>query len=948
MASNSFARLSLSDLRSIFGRLFGRRRLCFHMIATILFSLVLAGGVNAQDQSCAECDADVKVGFYASVCSGRMRPITVTLNDVVLNGTGDCTASSWATSPVVHTRLKIDKTYLLTVGTDACSTHINFTEIPDEYVLEIDGVDIRTIDKAGETKGSGDGTWNIRLRRKCPCEEDKAGESAGATIPPLGGVTWEVGSGQLTDGRSSGQMSIREKMLSASVYTPASLVYSPPGLTNEVDVVRGGDGSVRQVKSPQTLADVVTTSSSEYEVRFYRAADVGAKASGLYPVSGQPNIVWRIKNPNPPSTNRLQILKVQNGITDTDEYTWDSVSGSWTLNKGNGASIQNRTVTYPSSTTRTETTITKDAGGIIAAKVARTFQTFPWGEEVIKEVVAPDLAALTTTYKFYENPAEANRYGRAESVTNPDGSWEKYDYDGYGNLALVMRPWKDLALGLATEANSRSTRYTYSNTDGVLVSLYPKHVSSMEEKVTGTTVKKTTYTRTATTINGEPARIESRADYSSLSQSLTTTTTTYHSSASIFLANRIASVVLPDGRQDNSSYEKGNYTTNADPSLNQFTPEANGTAQRDTIIHGTSVSPAGLAFKTTKETMVRDQYGNTVMQETYVYNGTDYERVAWTVMDYDDRGHLIQVRRHNGQVSTATWEGDRRVSETDESGVETTFTYDALVRVRTRTKKGIAAAGGFASQPDIVTTLNYDAAGRVVSESIAASGLTLASSSTYDIAGRIKTQTDQAGLTTNYAYSNGGRTQTVTLPGGPNRISDRFLDGRTKSGSGTAVVTRTFDYAVNADGTELVQEFVGSAGLSSPRWSKTTGDWLDRQIKVESPGFSGINLIRTSIYNNKGQLQTQTITAGANKLIADKLYEYDELGKPIRVGADVDGNGSLVTSSADRISEAESLYEKSGTDWFYVTTNKTYLSDSIGAATVVQTQKARLNNFTVD
>lgn len=68
---------------------------------------------------------------------------------------------------------------------------------------------------------------------------------------------------------------------------------------------------------------------------------------------------------------------------------------------------------------------------------------------------------------YYENPAEAGRYAHLQSISYADGSWEKYDYDADGNRVLVMRPWKDLALASATEANSRSTRYKFSNFDGV-------------------------------------------------------------------------------------------------------------------------------------------------------------------------------------------------------------------------------------------------------------------------------------------------------------------------------------------------------------------------------------------------------------------------------------------------------------------------------------------------
>jgi RHS repeat-associated protein len=595
-------------------------------------------------------------------------------------------------------------------------------------------------------------------------------------------------------------------------------------------------------------------------------------------------------------------------------------------------------------------TVRDDNVGQVASKVSKTYHMFPWGENLIQTVIDPDGAALKTAYAFYEDPAEVGRYTRPKSVINPDGSWEKYDYDSAGNQVLVLRPWKDLSFGAATESNSHATRYTYSNFDGINLSLYAKHVSSMTETVAGTVVRKTSYTRTGTTVSGNPAVVERATVYSSATDVLVTTTTRYHSSAQPSLTGRVISVEHPDGRRDTYSYEMGNYTPNADPALSLFTPDVNGQSERETVVHGTTASPDGVAFKTTKETTIRDQYGNQALQETFVYNGTGYERVGWTASTYDDRGHLVQTMRHTGQVSTAVWQGDRKMSEIDESGMETVYSYDVLERIKTTTKKGVAAVGGFPAQPDITTTITYDAEGRSLGEVVTAGGLSLSKSSAYDAAGRLKSSTDQSGLVTTYQYANGGRSETVTAPGGATQIIDRYLDGQTKSVTGTAAVAQYFDYGVDfttsTDGAQFTRAFVGSNGLASPRWTKTTTDWLGRTIRVERPAFTGTSLVKTSAYDNKGQLQSEATMAGTSKVMADRLYEYDELGNRIRVGSDVDANGTLTSASIDRINESETVYEKVGSDWFKVTSGKTYLANN-DATPTVQTERERLNNFPV-
>ena len=348
-------------------------------------------------------------------------------------------------------------------------------------------------------------------------------------------------------------------------------------------------------------------------------------------------------------------------------------------------------VSYPTDTSRTET-ITVREGAQVVSKVAKTYHTYSFGEELLQEVVDPDGSALTTTYSYYEDPNEI-RWHKIKSISYPDGSWVKYDYDNDGNQSLVLRPWKDLVLATATEQNARATVYTYSNSDGITTSITPRFVSTITEKIAGIVVATTTYNRLGTTINGNPAVVETMRIYSSASVSHATITTTYHSTAEAQLADRIASIEYPDGRKDTYTYEKGNYVPNANPSLSQFTPDSNGQAERRTITQGTSVAPDGVAFKTTRNTVVSDTSGNQVLQETHVYNGTGYERVGWSVSAYDGKGHITQTVRHNGQVSTAVWTGDRQTPGIDESGIETTYTYDALGRLRTSTRKGIAAGG---------------------------------------------------------------------------------------------------------------------------------------------------------------------------------------------------------------------------------------------------------------
>lgn len=910
---------------------------------SLILLLALSGTAWAQADS---CPTGVSIGFQGSACATQ--DFSINFAGAVATGTGVCTNSAWSSTNKTYVKLKPNQTYQLTAGAEICSTHIAF-DVPEEYFLEINGEEGTTIDKGESTKGSGDGIWNVVLRQKCACFGSGEVGSGKASLPDLGGVTWGVSLGNLSDGNPAQSISIREEMLSFSSYTPAALTYSAPPRTTEVDVVRSADGSLRQVKSAESLADVYVISGSEYDVRFYRLVDVGAKVNGIYTVSGQPFITWKVKNPNPSTTDRLQLSKIQVGLTETSEYTRDVAANSWSLSEGVGARLVTKTsIINPTTGERTVTTTVKDDLNRIASKAVRTYRMIGGEEMLIKEVLDPDGSALSTVHSYYENPAEAGRYRKIKSISNPDGSWVKYDYDSSGNQVLVLRPWKDLALASATESNSHAVKYYYTNFDGLKTSLFARTLDSMEEKVAGIIVRKTTFDRAAATVNNQPAITEIQTVYSSAASGEATSTTTYHTSASALLAGRVAFIDRADGRRDTFVYERGDYISNQDPALSQFTPGESGTALRVTVVHGTLTSSDGVALKTTKETTIRDERGNPVLQETYVYTGAGYIRVGWTASSFDDRGQLTQTLRHTNQLSTTLWDADRKVSETDESGVETTYSYDSLGRVRTQTKKGIAANSTFPAQPDIVTTFTYDAEGRKLSETIAAGSLSLTKSTEFDTAGRVKTETDQTGAANIFTYTNGGRTQTIYFPGGATQVIDKYLDSRIKSVAGTAVVASYTDYGVNTDGTQYQQEFIGSAGFSSPRWSKITTDWLGRAIRVEKPSFvTGGNLVLTSAYNNKGQIQAETIQAGTSKLQSDKLYEYDALGNQVRAGLDIDASGTLTTNSTDRISETDTVFSQNGSEWYRVSTTKNYLADNDATATIIGTQSERLTNFPV-
>ena len=76
----------------------------------------------------------------------------------------------------------------------------------------------------------------------------------------------------------------------------------------------------------------------------------------------------------------------------------------------------------------------QDHLGNIASEKRTTHREFPWGEEMIEEVIDPNASALTTTYEYHENPELAGSYGKIQSVIYPDTSWVVFKYDEKGRI----------------------------------------------------------------------------------------------------------------------------------------------------------------------------------------------------------------------------------------------------------------------------------------------------------------------------------------------------------------------------------------------------------------------------------------------------------------------------------------------------------------------------------
>jgi len=179
---------------------------------------------------------------------------------------------------------------------------------------------------------------------------------------------------------------------------------------------------MRQIKLPDGLMDVAILSEWEYDLRFYQAKDVGPKENGLYTFTGFPQVVWKIKNPEPPSLGRLQIIKTKDDRDDVTEFTYDEAEDKWAMfRNGSWVTIKSSAVNPENPCERVETRLDKEGGEV--TKTIKIFRAFPWGQEIVKEIEDPEGKALTTTYTYFEEK-NGPHYRFPKSITYPDGTVE--------------------------------------------------------------------------------------------------------------------------------------------------------------------------------------------------------------------------------------------------------------------------------------------------------------------------------------------------------------------------------------------------------------------------------------------------------------------------------------------------------------------------------------------
>ena len=743
------------------------------------------------------------------------------------------------------------------------------------------------------------------------------------------------------------------------------------------------------VESPEVRISAYEIDSDDDPYDYYvvvaQADDLGV---GLYAKWAVERIM---QNPNDPNSlvEGLRLTKYSDhdaipaNVVKVHEFLYTQSANGWSWVKKTGPDTTSfdriETDTWeenPNVTTWTHTQSVEQDG--VTMVTTETMSEIAGSMRVTRREVDPGNGADVLVSEFGYDGS-----GRLQWEKSADGGWvwneraweDDFDDDGIfppgaDNLVTTtITPWSSQT---ADPAFIQNPDPATDPVRAVTTTYYPNmRLASVEERVLNQLVSETTYEYDYAWPNpahpcnpNDPsspcdpnyAVVVTAREYQSVNAAGTDsllTTTTYDPND----PRKITSVTYPDGRRDEYEHQVGTY----DVSTGNFTEdEESGDDRLVSVTHGTTNAHDGIANRTTLDTTITywNWNGSNTVQwdlaRTKVYTGAGYELIGETLTEYDVLQRPTETQYSDGTSASKSWDDwscCRESTDIDVYGTTTVSTFDVLGQLESRTRA------------DVTTSITRTLDGSCLKETTSLQGLsgpTITTTRKYDLAGRLRFETDNAGLVTEYAYDDDwtdgdGRKVTITRPDGGTEITEYFRDGRVKQVTGTGSVHREYDHGVGTDQsgnpTTWVRTYTGPIPGQghSERWTESVYDMLGRGIEEKRPGYGGSTLSTRSYYNNVGQLVRVTQPG-----LADTLYEYDP-NRPgwSRSGFDVSGNGILDDASSDRLAETDTFYEEIGAplfeNWWRTTLTTTYGEDPNGVPldTPIETSKQseRLTGF---
>ncbi|MBC2595892.1 RHS repeat-associated core domain-containing protein, partial [Ruficoccus amylovorans] len=655
-----------------------------------------------------------------------------------------------------------------------------------------------------------------------------------------------------------------------------------------------------------------------FEVRFYRPGSFEAapdSVTGLYPlVSGaNPFVTYVVSNPTPSASepDQLKVEEIRSGAS-VNVYHWTQTGNTWSYAEGGNLILTELTRSgafdenAPVGTTRTERRKLKNGSGEVASDVLKTYEMFPWGEELISEAQDPEGVNRVTRYYYHDEDSGAPGYGRLKLRVGPFGNWDYWIYDADGRQIKTVSQFKntsapggDTLPSSVDESSNRVVSHTFNEDADA-----GWNASLGELRRTVTYVQGNEVSR-GYQIRYEEREIERIQGIDTEVKIVTYVDCTVPGAALGAASNLVTvertidefdlkgqpfSIERPDGTMTRYSYS---YDTSSSETMDWLVT---------TREEGTYVYTPLLEFEPfLREVTVVDGVGNLQSRESFRFDesGEPFTVDLEVVNGHDsETGRPTSIIYLDGTTRDMAYACCGLAWELSRDGEYTQYTYDDAGRV-------VEALKG-----DGLTSYDLDAAGRAVRTTFSKGSASTETTSTYNKAGELVSSMDVMGRITDRikdTVTAAGETfvrERVSFPYLPGQApvwattTLSYQDGSLYQVSGPSTMARRYSYSSAVPGEEATTETFLKPDLSaSGEYSTTVTDMLGRTRTVLQPALApgGAGEAQTSYsYNALGQLVSMEDPTGVTT-----FYVYDDEGQLWKtyVGDDVEGPVQTTTIS---------------------------------------------------
>ncbi len=534
-----------------------------------------------------------------------------------------------------------------------------------------------------------------------------------------------------------------------------------------------------------------------------------------------------------------------------------------------------------------ETSYTLDTSGNIISSISSAIdsgngaviQTQSFDYDLLGQLISStDTYGLTTTYNYSG--------GLLTSQTRAWIQTESYSYDAYGNILTK------------TDALGNITSYSYDAFYNRVSETSPEWITTSyaydpnNNKLSTSIILglDTATTQTSYTVLDTPSQITQ--EISEWNTALT--------QMSYDGNENIIETIFPNGAKKQWTYDSYDRVltekTIADGEVSQtsYSYDVNGNIISESIDGKTTLRSYDLFDRLI---LVTDAQGNT-SEYSYDSMGNIIESIqkdaagnilSHKLNSYNELNLPLTLTKKAGaqsrQENRVYDAAGNILSQTDAAGNITSYSYDTLMRQTQKTD-----ANGLVSQ------IEYDLWGRVVSESIVSSAHTLTTTYSYDADGRLLSQTDNDGNTTTYSYNALGQ---ITQQSDASNIHTNYsYDYRGKLLSESREgKTISYHYDSMGNMTQLIDANGNiTQYIYNQKWNKTQQIYNDNSVytftydsewKLISESEPNGNT-RSYIYDSLDRLTTKNITStGTVVWVRQENYSYDGLGRLVSANNDV-------------------------------------------------------------